>query len=59
MVVLIAYALIPLQEVVKLAAAAGYDREEVEVLFKEADTNKDSVISFNEFIQLMRHSYIS
>ena len=47
------------KEVVNLAAAAGYDPEEVEVLFKEADTNRDSVISFDEFIQLMRHSYIS
>ena len=43
----------------KLAAAAGYDPDEVDVLFKEADTNKDSVISFDEFVQLMRLSYIS
>ena len=47
-----------LQEVVVLAAAAGYDPAEVIALFKEADTNKDAVISFEEFIQLMRNSYI-
>ena len=49
----------PPQEVVALSAAAGYDPDEVEALFSEADTNKDSVISFDEFVQLMRHSYIS
>ena len=27
-------------------------------LFREADTNKDAVISFEEFVQLMKHSYI-
>ena len=47
-----------MQEVVVLAAAAGYDPAEVIALFKEADTNKDAVISFEEFIQLMRNSYI-
>ena len=47
-----------LQEVVAAAKAWGYDPEEVVALFREADTNKDAVISFEEFVQLMKHSYI-
>ena len=49
----------PTQEVVAATTAVGYDPEEVDALFYEADTNRDSVISFEEFIQLMRHSYIT
>ena len=48
-----------MQEVAITVKALGYDPEEVDALFSEADTNKDSLISFEEFVQLMRHSYIS
>ena len=48
-----------IQEVAAATKALGYDPEEVDALFSEADTNKDSLISFEEFVQLMRHSYIS
>ena len=46
------------KEVVAATRAAGYDQEEVMALFSVADANKDSMISFDEFVQLMRYSYI-
>ena len=48
-----------MQEMAAAIKALGYDPEEVDALFSEADTNKDSLISFDEFVQLMRHGYIS
>ena len=38
--------------------ALGYDQDEVVALVAEADTDHNTVISFDEFVQLMRHSYI-
>ena len=45
-------------EVMAAAQASGFDQDEVLSLFQEADVNNDSTISFDEFVQLMRHSYI-
>ena len=47
------------QEVIDATRQVGYDPAEVRALFDEADINNDHAISFEEFIQLMRHSYIS
>ena len=47
-----------LKEVLTATKAVGYDQDEVMTLISEADTDKDSVISFDEFVQLMKFSYI-
>ena len=47
-----------LKEVLTATKAVGYDQDEVMTLISEADTNKDSVICFDEFVQLMKFSYI-
>ena len=47
-----------LKEVLTATKAVGYDQDEVMTLISEADTNKDSVICFDEFVQLMKYSYI-
>mmetsp|Transcript_15391 Transcript_15391/g.33355 ORF Transcript_15391/g.33355 Transcript_15391/m.33355 type:complete len:187 (-) Transcript_15391:1055-1615(-) len=46
------------KELAAAAASAGYDPEEVDALFESTDTNHDSVISFDEFVELMQYSYI-
>ncbi|GAX72601.1 hypothetical protein CEUSTIGMA_g57.t1 [Chlamydomonas eustigma] len=46
------------KEVLDMALAAGYDSEEIAIMFHDADINKDEVISFDEFVQLMKSSYI-
>ena len=45
------------KEVLAATQAVGYDQDEVMTLISEADTN-NSVISFDEFVQLMKYSYI-
>ena len=38
--------------------AAGFDEGELEALFFNADVNHDNMLSFDEFVQLMKESYI-
>lgn len=47
------------QEVLALGKATGYDEEELQALFRGADVNHDNVLSLDEFVQLMKGSYIS
>ncbi|GIL47032.1 hypothetical protein Vafri_3865 [Volvox africanus] len=49
---------IQIQELVATAAALGYDELEVEELFRVTDKDMDGTISFTEFIDLMKMSYI-
>lgn len=46
------------QELVSLAERCGYHGQDVEDLFNSTDTDKNGTISFDEFVQLMRISYI-
>ncbi|GLI58707.1 hypothetical protein VaNZ11_000458 [Volvox africanus] len=49
---------IEVQELVATSAALGYDESEVEELFRNTDKDMDGTISFAEFIDLMKVSYI-
>lgn len=46
------------QEFQLYAMSAGYDPEEVEVLFLSTDTDGDGVLSFKEFVQMLKTAYI-
>ena len=46
------------KEVMVATKALGYEQDEVVALVAEAVTDHDTAISFDEFVQLMRHSYI-
>ncbi|GIL70668.1 hypothetical protein Vretimale_3767 [Volvox reticuliferus] len=49
---------IEVQELIAISASYGYDESEVEELFRNADKDMDGTISFTEFIDLMKLSYV-
>mmetsp|Transcript_16888 Transcript_16888/g.50634 ORF Transcript_16888/g.50634 Transcript_16888/m.50634 type:complete len:181 (+) Transcript_16888:323-865(+) len=46
------------QEVATMAKNTGYDEDEIDALFNKADLNNDKVIGFDEFVEMVKHSYI-
>ena len=49
---------IDMREFMVYCKDSGYDMEEVESLFAEADLNQDKVISFDEFIEMVKGAYM-
>ncbi|KAG1677553.1 hypothetical protein FOA52_014451 [Chlamydomonas sp. UWO 241] len=46
------------KEVQDMAKKTGYDEFEVDALFRGADLNGDDTIGFDEFVQMVKYSYI-
>jgi Ca2+-binding EF-hand superfamily protein len=45
--------------VAEMAKQTGYDEHEVDALFRGADLNGDEMIGFEEFIEMVKYSYIT